>query len=108
MQPPVVGARVLQPQYGHGTVTYSNQYHTVIEFDENGKRTFVTDRVELQPSDVAAPVKVKKVARKKAAAAPVVVEAAPVVAEDTPAAVELSPDDAATLPDVPLGRESVE
>jgi len=106
MQPPIVGARVLQAQYGHGTVTYSNQYHTVIEFDENGKRTFVTDRVELTPSDVAAPVKVKKVTRKKTAP-PAVVEAAPVVAEDAPPAVEV-PTQEAALPDPPLGRESVE
>jgi len=41
------GDRVSQPQYGHGTVTAVNQYHTVIDFDEHGSRTFMTLRVQL-------------------------------------------------------------
>jgi hypothetical protein len=68
VQLPIAGSRVTQAQYGHGTVTYANEYHVVIDFDENGTRTFVTGRVELTPSDVAAPVKPKKkapVRRKK-------------------------------------------
>lgn len=67
------GDRVSQPQYGTGTVTYANEYHTVIEFDDGRKTTFVTTRVELTPSDTPAPVKPKRAVRKKKVVAPVVV-----------------------------------
>ena len=72
MQLPIIGSRVSQADYGHGTVTSANEYHVVIDFDENGTRRFVTGRVQLMPSDVAAPVKVKKKApaRKKKVAVP--------------------------------------
>ena len=29
------GERVLQPQYGHGTVTKSDEYHIWIDFDDH-------------------------------------------------------------------------
>ena len=51
------GDRVSQPQYGHGTVTTVNKYHTVIDFDEHGSRTFATPRVHLERSLTAAPFK---------------------------------------------------
>ena len=51
------GDRVSQPQYGHGTVTVVNEYHTVIDFDDHGCRTFVTPRVQLERSSTLAPVK---------------------------------------------------
>jgi hypothetical protein len=72
VQLPIIGSRVSQADYGHGTVTSANEYHVVIDFDENGTRRFVTGRVQLMPSDVAAPVKVKKKApaRKKKVVAP--------------------------------------
>jgi hypothetical protein len=38
-------------------VTSANEYHTVIEFDEHGKRTFVSPRVVLTDSMVPAPEK---------------------------------------------------
>jgi hypothetical protein len=53
------GSRVSQVQYGTGTVTSANEYHTVIEFDEAGTKTFITARVELTPSDTEAPVRAK-------------------------------------------------
>jgi hypothetical protein len=65
------GDRVTHAQYGHGTVQSVNEYHTVIEFDEHGPRTFVSPRVVLADSMVPAPEKparAKKPARKKAAA----------------------------------------
>ena len=62
-----VGARVSQAQYGHGTVSAVNEYHTRIDFDEHGLRTFMTARVSLEPSSIPAPVRVKKT-RKKAVA----------------------------------------
>ena len=62
-----IGDRVSQAQYGHGTVSATNEYHTRIDFDEHGIRTFLTSRVSLEPSSIPAPVRVKG-GRKKAAA----------------------------------------
>ncbi len=45
---PVLGDRVAHGQYGAGTVTELNVYHTVIDFDAHGLRRFVTDRVVLE------------------------------------------------------------
>jgi hypothetical protein len=59
----------MQGTYGHGTVTAVNEYHTRIEFDEGGPRTFMTNRVVLEPSSTPAPVKLKR-ARKTTKAAP--------------------------------------
>jgi hypothetical protein len=53
------GDRVTQPNYGPGTVTEANVYHTVIEFDQHGIRTFVTDRVVLEPTNEPAPARAK-------------------------------------------------
>jgi len=60
-----VGDRVSQPQYGDGTVSGVNEYHTRITFDEHGPRTFMTSRVTLKSSYTLAPVKVKSVRRKR-------------------------------------------
>jgi hypothetical protein len=38
----VPGDRVSQAQYGHGTVTRADEYHTSIDFDDHGPRTFST------------------------------------------------------------------
>jgi len=62
-----IGDRVSQAQYGHGTVSAVNEYHTRIDFDEHGLRTFMTSRVSLEPSDTLAPVKVKRTRKKSAA-----------------------------------------
>lgn len=67
------GDRVSQSQYGHGTVMTANEYHTVIDFDEHGARTFATPLVHLERSATAAPAKPVKTRRrsptKKAVAA---------------------------------------
>jgi hypothetical protein len=66
------GDRVTHTQYGHGTVSSVNEYHTVIDFDEHGRRTFVSPRVVLTESSVPAPVKparTRKAPARKAAAA---------------------------------------
>ena len=38
----VKGDRVVQPQYGSGTIVEANEHHTVIDFDTEGVRRFVT------------------------------------------------------------------
>ena len=60
---PAIGDRVAHGAYGDGTVTLVNEYHTVIEFDEHGVRTFSSPRVVLSPTMSVAPAK-KPVRRK--------------------------------------------
>jgi hypothetical protein len=49
-------------------VSSVNEYHTVIDFDAHGVRTFSSPRVVLVPTSTPAPVKPAKGARKRAAA----------------------------------------
>ena len=62
-----IGARVAQTTYGVGTITLANEYHTIIDFDEHGSRTFATPMVQLEPTHTLAPVRAKRAPRKKAA-----------------------------------------
>jgi hypothetical protein len=57
------GDRVVQPTYGPGTLVEVNEHHTVIEFDEGGRKTFSTRLVTLQSTNEPAPA---KAARKRA------------------------------------------
>ena len=61
------GDRVVQPTYGAGTLVEVNEQHTVIDFDEHGRRTFATRLVVLQATNEPAPHKAatKKRAPKK-------------------------------------------
>lgn len=61
------GARVVQTTYGSGTITSADEYHTVIDFDDHGPRTFASRMVQLAPCDTAAPEKPKRARRKPAA-----------------------------------------
>jgi hypothetical protein len=60
------GDRVLHAQYGTGTLTEVNEYHTVIDFDAHGTRKFITNLVAIESTDVAAPARPGKPARKSA------------------------------------------
>jgi hypothetical protein len=57
------GDRVVQATYGPGTLVEVNEHHTVIEFDEGGRKTFSTRLVSLQSTNEPAPA---KAARKRA------------------------------------------
>jgi hypothetical protein len=57
------GDRVSQATYGPGTLVEVNEHHTVIDFDEGGRRTFSTRLVTLAPTNEPAPA---KAARKRA------------------------------------------
>lgn len=59
-----IGDRVVQQNYGTGTVAATNEYHTVIDFDEHGPRTFSTAMVQLEPSSTSAPPKTRKTTRR--------------------------------------------
>jgi len=60
------GDRVAHAQYGDGTVSRVNEYHTVIDFDAHGVRTFASPRVVLSASSTPAPVKPAKARRRTA------------------------------------------
>ena len=49
------GDRVAHQQYGAGTLTDVNEYHTVIDFDEHGVHKFITSMVMLEPTTIPAP-----------------------------------------------------
>ena len=65
------GDRIAHAQYGDGTISSVNEYHTVIDFDAHGMRTFSSPRVVLTASTTPAPVKPVKVRRTKRAVAKV-------------------------------------
>jgi hypothetical protein len=52
---PATGDRVQHEQYGVGTVTMVDVYHTVIDFDGHGLRRFVTNRVVVERTDDPGP-----------------------------------------------------
>ena len=60
------GDRVSQAQYGDGTVMAANEYHTVIDFDAHGSRTFATNMVRLDRTLTLAPPKPVKTRRRAA------------------------------------------
>jgi len=62
------GNRVTQATYGAGTVTSSDDKYTVIEFDQHGRKVFLTDMVTLGKTDEPAPNRPAKEKKKKAAA----------------------------------------
>lgn len=61
---PAKGDRVVQANYGAGTIVEMDVHHTVIDFDAHGLRRFITSRVVLEPTSEAAPAKRARKARK--------------------------------------------
>ncbi len=51
------GDRVVQPTYGPGTLVEVNEHHTVIDFDEHGRKTFASRLVTLQTTSEPAPAR---------------------------------------------------
>ena len=60
-----VSSRVNHQKYGLGVVTEVDPQYTTIEFDNHGKKKFVTDIVTLESSDEPPP-KRRRGGRKKA------------------------------------------
>jgi hypothetical protein len=52
---PAVGDRIQHEQYGVGSVTMLDVYHTVIDFDGHGLRRFVTDKVVVERTEDPGP-----------------------------------------------------
>lgn len=65
VKPFAKNSRVMQANYGAGTVTSSDERYTVIEFDQHGRRVFLTDMVTLTKTDEPAPNRPAKEKRKK-------------------------------------------
>lgn len=59
------GDRVTHTQYGDGTLVSTNEYHTIIDFDAHGLRTFSSPRVVLSTASTAPPPKPVRRARAK-------------------------------------------
>jgi hypothetical protein len=59
-----IGDRVSQSNYGDGTVTTANEYHTIVDFDVHGLHTFSSPLVRLERSMTLAPPKVVKTRRR--------------------------------------------
>jgi hypothetical protein len=57
---PSKGDRVVQAQYGAGTVLEVDTYHTVIEFDSFATRRFATNLVVLKPTELPGPSAVER------------------------------------------------
>lgn len=62
-----VNDRIHHEIYGLGTIAELNAARTTIEFDENGRRKFVTSMVKLERSTVAAPAPPPKKSRARKA-----------------------------------------
>jgi hypothetical protein len=63
------GRRVTQPSYGTGTIVSTDERYTVIDFDDHGRRTFVTTMVSLEPSSTPAPERAGAAGRRRASRA---------------------------------------
>ncbi len=59
-----VNERVKHHVYGLGTISMIDDLHTVIHFDQDGRKKFVTSLMQLEHSDVAAPARAASRARK--------------------------------------------
>lgn len=62
--------RVSHSIYGAGTITSIGEQHTIIEFDEHGRKKFMTSIVEINHCDVQAPPPKKRKTKAKAKAKP--------------------------------------
>ena len=73
-----VGARVMEPTYGLGSVIAVEDAYTRVQFDEHGVKKFLTSMSKLEPSDEPAPAGARGVkTRKKRVTKKAAVAAAP-------------------------------
>jgi hypothetical protein len=60
-----VGARVVDPTYGHGVVIAVEDEYVRVQFDEHGVKKFLTSLSRLEPSDAPVPGGAKGKAKAK-------------------------------------------
>ena len=58
-----VGARVVEPTYGLGSVIAVEDAYTRVQFDEHGVKKFLTSMSRLEPSDEPVPAGLRGVLR---------------------------------------------
>jgi hypothetical protein len=77
-----VGARVVEPTYGLGSVIAVEDAYTRVQFDEHGVKKFLTSMSRLEPSNEPVPAGLRgtKVRKKRAAKKPAA-DTAPVADE---------------------------
>jgi len=56
--------RVEHSKFSTGTIVEANERYTTVAFDKAGTKKFVTDMVELEPSDTPPPAKPARKKRK--------------------------------------------
>lgn len=64
MKPLPVSQRVIHEKYGLGTITEADRHYTTIEFDEFGKKKFVTRIVKLETTETPRPTRRRGGSRK--------------------------------------------
>lgn len=69
--------RVAHAQYGNGTITSTDEQYTVIEFDEHGRKMFITNMVSLEASGEPAPARASRAKRARKAKADATAAAKP-------------------------------
>lgn len=83
-----VGARVVEPTYGLGSVVAVEDAYTRVQFDDHGVKKFLTSMSKLEPSDEPVPAgargkpRKKRISKKAAAAAAEAAPAAQAADED--------------------------
>jgi hypothetical protein len=79
-----VGARVMEPTYGLGSVIAVEDAYTRVQFDEHGMKKFLTSMSKLEPSDEPAPAGARglKTRKKRVTKKAVVAAAAPAAQAD--------------------------
>lgn len=75
-----VGARVVEPTYGLGSVVAVEDAYTRVQFDEHGVKKFLTSMSRLEPSNEPVPAGVRSAKPRKKRAPKKVAE--PVAAEE--------------------------
>ncbi len=65
-----VGARVMEPTYGLGSVVAVEDAYTRIQFDEHGVKKFLTSMSKLEPSDEPVPAGLRGVGKPRKKRAP--------------------------------------
>ena len=71
-----VGARVMEPTYGLGSVVAVEDAYTRIQFDQHGIKKFLTSMSKLEPSDEPVPAGLRGVGKPRKKRAPKKVAAA--------------------------------
>jgi hypothetical protein len=77
MKPLSAASRIVHEKYGLGVIAEADQEYTVIEFDEHGRKKFLTRLVSLSPSDEPPPKRRRGTRKKTTTAKKTTKKAAP-------------------------------